>query len=522
MNRVTLSQHETKSILGAAMLAAALLWAGCLDTSDTEVHSDDFDRDLGALSGQETARSSHVLGAVIAQSVYVKASNAEADDFFGVAIALDGDTLVIGASFEDGGAAGVDGDQSDNSLPDSGAVYVFRRTAAGWVQDAYLKAPAPHAGDAFGSDVAISGNTLAVAAPFENVSVAGVGDLAMAGAVYVYRRQGGQWRHEARLEASNPDALDSFGSALALSGNSLAVGSFGESSAARGVGGDQTDNSASLSGAVYVFRRQGGAWTQEAYLKASNTDAFDHFGTSMDLDDDTLAVGAVNEGSSASGVNGNGDDNSLPGSGAVYVFRRRNAGWVQDAYIKAAVPGQGDFFGASVSVSGPHLAVGAMFEDSSATGVDGDQTNNDLSNSGAVYLFRRHGHDWAQSAYLKASNSGANDRFGATVSLSGNRLAAGAPRESSAATGVNGDQSDDSLSRSGAAYLFRRQGQEWSQQAYVKASNPDINDQFGTELDVHDGTLVVGSPGEDSAATGLDGDQSDNSASISGAAYIFE
>jgi hypothetical protein len=173
-------------------------------------------------------------------------------------------------------------------------------------------------------------------------------------------------------------------------------------------------------------------------------------------------------------------------------------------------------------VSGPGLAVGAMFEDSSATGVDGDQTSDALPNSGAVYLFRRHGHDWAQSAYFKAGSSGANDRFGATVSLSGSFLAVGAPRESSAATGVNGDQSDDNLSRSGAAYLFRHTGHAWAQDAYVKASNPDVNDQFGTELDVQDGTLVVGSPGEGSAATGLDGNQSDNSAIISGAAYIFE
>jgi trimeric autotransporter adhesin len=519
MIRVTLSRNNTNPIPGAAVLAAALLWAGCLDMED---HPGDFERTEAALAEQETGRSSHALGGAIAQSVYAKSSNSEADDFFGVAIAVDGNTLVIGAPFEDGGAAGTGGDQNDDSLPDSGAVYIFRRTGAGWTQDAYLKAPVPHAGDGFGSDVVLSGNTLAVAAPFETVSVAGVGDLEMGGAVYVYRRQGGQWQHQARLEASNPDAFDSFGVVVALSGNTLAVGSFGESSAARGVGGDQTDNSVSQSGAVYVFRRQGGAWAQEAYIKASNTGAFDHFGTSLDLDGNILAIGAVNEGSSASGVDGNGEDDSLPGSGAVYVFRRQGGDWAQDAYIKAAVPGQGDFFGVSVSVSGNNLAVGAMLEDSSATGVDGDQTSNDRPNSGAAYLFRRQGGDWAQTAYLKASNSGNDDRFGAAVLLSGNRLAVGAPREASAATGVNGDQSDNSLARSGAAYLFRRTGQDWAQEAYVKASNPDINDQFGTELEVDGDTLIVGSPGEDSAATGLDGDQSDNSAIISGAAYIFE
>lgn len=510
-----LSRNKPTRVASAAMLAGSLLWAGCLDMSDP---ADDLDSAASAVAEQQAGQAS--LHASIEQTVYAKSSNSEADDFFGVAIALDGNTLAIGASFEDGGASGINGDQSDDSLPDSGAVYVFRRKGAGWVQDAYVKAPAPEAGAGFGSDVAISGNTLVVAAPFETGGPGG--DLEMSGAVHVYRRQGGQWQHEARLEASNPDAFDSFGSTLAISGNTLAVGSFGESSAATGINGDQSDNSAALSGAVYVFRRQGGTWAQEAYIKASNTGVFDHFGTALDIDGDILAIGAVNEGSSASGVNGNDDDDSLPGSGAVYVFRRQGGTWAQEAYIKAAVPGAGDFFGTSVSVSEHYLAVGAIFEDSSATGVNGDQTNDDSPNSGAVYLFRRHAGVWSQHAYIKASNNDSNDEFGSSVALSGRLLAIGSPRESSAATGVGGDQSDDTLSRSGAAYLFRRTGQSWTQEAYVKASNPDVNDRFGTELDVHNGALVVGAPGEDSAATGLDGDQSDNSAIISGAAYIFE
>ncbi|MDW8312587.1 MAG: FG-GAP repeat protein, partial [Burkholderiales bacterium] len=132
--------------------------------------------------------------------------------------------------------------------------------------------------------------------------------------------------------------------------------------------------------------------------------------------------------------------------------------FVQQAYVKASNTGAGDWFGWSVALSGDGntLAVGARLEDSSATGVNGDESNDSAFDSGAVYVFVRSGTTWSQQAYIKASNTEEWDVFGSSVALSsdGNTLAVGAPWEDSNATGVNGDQSNDSASGSGAVYVF--------------------------------------------------------------------
>src|ERR1043166_3012862 len=155
-------------------------------------------------------------------------------------------------------------------------------------------------------------------------------------------------------------------------------------STATGVNGDQSDNSAEEAGAAYIFVRKGTNWSQQAYLKASNTDANDSFGVSVAVTGDTVVVGAPGEASNAAGVNGNQSDNSAMRSGAAYVFVRSGTNWSQQAYLKASNTGAGDHFGGVVSISGDAIAVSAIFEDSNATGVNGSQTNNLASDSGAV------------------------------------------------------------------------------------------------------------------------------------------
>ena len=268
----------------------------------------------------------------------------------------------------------------------------------------------------------------------------------------------------------------------------------------------------------------------EAYLKASNTEANDYFGYSVALSGDTLAVGAQNEGSNATGVNGNQANNSAQSSGAVYVFTRSGTTWTQQAYLKASNTGVSDQFGGSVALSGDTLAVGAQYEDSNATGVNGNQANNSANDSGAVYVFTRSGTAWSQQAYLKASNTGADDYFGSSVALSGDTLAVGAHLEDSNATGVNGNQANNSAGNSGAVYLFTRGGTTWSQQAYLKASNPDgrisgpftfiTGDHFGSSVALSGNTLAVGAWQEDSSATGVNGNQHGTGAENSGAVYV--
>jgi hypothetical protein len=139
------------------------------------------------------------------------------------------------------------------------------------------------------------------------------------------------------------------------------------------------------------------------------------------------------------------------------VFTRTNGVWSQQAYVKASNTGGNDLFGRSVALSGDRLAVGADGEDSPATGVNGDQTDDSAFESGAVYVFMRTNGVWSQQAYVKASNTGGSDVFGASVALDGDTLAIGAVREDSGATGVNGDQADNSAADSGAVYVYRAQ-----------------------------------------------------------------
>jgi len=279
-------------------------------------------------------------GGVWTQRAYIKASNTNADDFFGFRVRLsgDGNTLAVTTIDEDSAATGVNGDQADNSAPAAGAVYVFTRDSGGvWTQQAYVKASNTDADDAFGFIVALSGDgaTLAVGAQLEESAATGVnGDQAdnnadAAGAVYVYTRDiSDVWTQQAYVKASNTDADDRYGQSVALSGdgNTLVVGAGLEDSAAIGVNGDQADNSASGAGAVYVYTRDiSDVWTQQDYVKASNTDAGDGFGFSsvrLSGDGNTLAAGACCENSAATGVNGDQADNSASGAGAVYVFRR--------------------------------------------------------------------------------------------------------------------------------------------------------------------------------------------------------
>ncbi|HSK03882.1 MAG TPA: hypothetical protein VK932_21665, partial [Kofleriaceae bacterium] len=188
------------------------------------------------------------------------------------------------------------------------------------------------------------------------------------------------------------------------------------------------------------------------------------------------------------------------------------------AYVKASNTEASDYFGYSIALSadGTTLAVGAVIEDSAATGIDGDQASNAATQSGAVYVFVRRGATWVQEAYLKASNTGAGDDFGFSVALSadGSTLAVGARLEDSAATGIDGNQADNTALSSGAVYVFTRSGATWSQQAYVKPSNAGTSDQFGYSiaLSADGSTLAVGARLEDSAATGIDGNQADNTA----------
>ncbi|MCA8978612.1 MAG: FG-GAP repeat protein [Planctomycetes bacterium] len=464
----------------------------------------------------------------IAQQAYLKASNSDVGDRFGSSVAISGELVVVGAPLEESNATGVNGNQSDNSLPLSGAAYVFERVGGVWVQQAYLKASNADAGDLFGHAVAVSGELVVVGTYTERSSATGVNgnesdnSARGSGAAYIFERVGGVWSQQAYLKASNTEGGDAFGWSLAISGELVVVGASFEDSNAIGVNGNQGSNGAGGSGAAYIFERVGGVWTQMAYLKASNTDQSDQFGASVAISGDFVVVGAPGEDGDAVGVNGDESGNSRSSSGAVYIFERASGVWSQQAYLKASNADANDAFGVSVAISDELVVVGARNESSNAAGVDGNQVNNSALNSGAAYIFERVFGVWSQKAYLKASNTDVDDEFGLSVAVSGERVIVGAWQESSNATGVDGNESDDSAAQSGAAYIFERVGGLWSQMAYLKASNSGASDRFGQAVAISGKLVVVGAYAESSNATGINGNENDNSADASGAAYIFE
>ena len=426
-------------------------------------------------------------------------------------------------------------------------------------QISLLKASNPHEADHFGEGgslpahagnaVAVSadGSTIAVGAPHESSGARGINgnqndtSIYSAGAVYVFTRRGDAVTQQAYIKASNPGLSDMLGSTVVLSadGNTLAVSAPWESSKAIGVNGNQDDDSAPQAGAVYVFMRSGTTWSQQAYLKASNTGRVpvgddvadgDQFGFSLALsgDGNTLAAGAVSE---------DGANDAQAQAGALYVFTRTGNTWAQQAFLKGSNTDAGDLFGYGVALSddGNTMAVAGYDEDGSGKGVN-PPDDNGLAGSGAIYAFSRNGGTWTQTAYLKGSRSQRNDALGYAVAISGDgsTIAAGTGEEGCQNPGINPPGCDVdtypefiAAGSAGAVYVWVRNGAAWTEQAFLKASNPNLEDLFGVRLAISgDGnTLAVGAPMEDSRAKGvsmaIDEIQGDNSAHDSGAAYVF-
>jgi hypothetical protein len=451
---------------------------------------------------------------------YIKASNTHTSSYFGSAIALAADTLVVGAMYESSAAKGINNPGTGSGASSSGAVYVYARPPGStWTQQAYIKAsntrpPAGYLGGAasFGTSVSLSGDTLVVGSDGESSGATGIdGDqndtsAISAGSVYVFTRSGEVWSQQAYVKASNTRAFMFFGSSVAVSGDTMVVGAIGEASAAKTIDGNQSDTSAARSGAVYVFTRSGRTWTQTTYIKGSRTHQGATFGRSVALEGDTLVVGAPYEAAEA---------------GAAYVFRRNGSTWSEEVHLKASNPRVGAHFGERVTLSADTLAVSATMESSRAVGVGGDQSDASMGAAGAVYVFKRRATGWAQEAYVKATNTREGAQFGSAVAALGDWLAVGARFEAGPSSGIDGDAFAGTMKQAGAVYLFQRSGGTWVPRRYVKAPHTTPDASFGTSVALSGVELAVGAVGEASKATGINGEQRDGSAPYAGAAYVY-
>jgi len=312
-----------------------------------------------------------------------------ANDEFGYSVSVSGDTAIVGTIFGDtiGGV-------------DSGSAYVYVRSGGVWIQEAKLTASDGSANDEFGWSVSVSGDTAIVGARIDD-TIAG-GD---SGSAYVYVRSGGVWTEETRLTASDASSGDQLGYSVSVSGDTAIVGA---------ILGDS--NSAIISGSAYVYVRSGGIWTEEAKLTASDSAIDDNFGWSVSVSGNTAIVGAV-RGDSIAGVN----------SGSAFVYVRSGGIWTEEAKLTASDGAIGDAFGFSVSVSGDTVIVGARDDDSIAGLV-----------SGSAFVYVRSGGIWTEEAKLTASDGAIGDRFGISVSVSGDTAIVGAIFHDTIAGGDSG------------------------------------------------------------------------------------
>jgi hypothetical protein len=354
--------------------------------------------------------------------------------------------------------------------------------------------------------MAFDGDTLVVCSDLEDSDGIGVDpnqnneSSTDSGASYVFVREGESWPQRTFLKplVNSPGAH--FGMSAALQGSWLVVGA----------------HESSKVGAVFPFEYTT-KWIDRPELKASNADHADKFGRFVAVQGQTLVVTAYFEDSSATGVDGDQLNNVASDSGAAYVFELEEGGWQQSAYLKASNTGNSDWFGGALAFDGKAIAISSRKEDSADTGVFGVGEDEDSPDSGAVYVFERYEDSWAQTAYLKASNTGSGDEFGSSVAIDGDTLAVGSRLEDSDATGTEGDQADDTAKDAGAVYVFVRSDGGWAQQAYLKASNTDNGDQFGTRVALSGDFLAVSATGEASDGSSPDDDSLDDA----GAVYLF-
>jgi len=326
------------------------------------------------------------------------------------------------------------------------------------------------AGDNFGTDVSISsdGNYAIVGAYAED---AGGSD---AGAAYVFTRSGSSWTQQAKLVASDAGVDNWYGDSVAISSDgTYAI-----------VGADKANAN---KGAAYIYTRSGSTWTQQARIVASDAAVSDGFGAhvSISSDGDYVIVGKAN-------------DNSY--AGAAYIFTRSGSTWTQQAKITASDAQASDYFGYGVKISSDSIyaIVGAPFEDAGG------------SSAGAAYIFSRSGSTWTQQAKLVVSDAQASDFAGwdSSINSDGTYAVVGVRREDGGA--------GDPIADAGAAYIFTRDSDTWTEQQKLTASDAQSSDEFGYSVYMSDdgSYVVVGATDEDGGV----GDP----LSSAGAAYVFE
>jgi hypothetical protein len=327
------------------------------------------------------------------------------------------------------------------------------------IEEVKLTAPDGNENDWFGYSVSISGDVAIVGAVLEDAK----GNNA--GAAYIFKRGDSGWVQKQKLTATDGAKDDQFGWSVSISGDVAIVGAWGKDGGSK----DPKTNA----GAAYIFERDGSKWVQKEKVVADDGQANDYFGISVSISRDVAIVGAWGE--------DGGSKDPKTNAGAAYIFRKGNSGWVQEEKLMASDKEAGDRFGHSVSISGGLAIVGAYLE-----GTKGIYT-------GAAYIFRKESSSsgWVEEKKLTASDGKKGDRFGYSVSVSGNFAIVGAPIK-------------------GVAYIFRKESSDWVKKEKLMASDGSGKDYFGQSVSISANVAIVGAP------------FNDEKESRAGAAYLFK
>lgn len=407
----------------------------------------------GPASAQDTRDDASRADAISAVQAFggstkIAAGDGAEGDQFGGSVAISGTTVIVGAN------------ANAASSSRNGAAYVYVLGSGGWTLQQKLAPADGEVDDAFGTSVAISGDTAVVGAFGDTV-----GTNVNQGSVYVFVRTGTTWALQQKITAADGAANDIFGRSVAIAGDTVVVGAASD---------DTTTNIDQ--GSAYVYLRSGSTWTQQAKLTAGDGGALDYFGDSVAISGDSVIVGAT-------------EDGAAPNlqQGSAYVFTRAGTSWTQQAKLVAADGTAADYFGFSVSIDGNTAAVGTLQD----VGANFQQ--------GSAYIFTRSGTTWTQQQKLTAVDGAAGDSFGNSVFVLGDALMVGAA----------GDANGTNL-RQGSAYVFNRSGSTWAQSQKLVASDGAAEDSFGAGVAFTANNAIVGSIGDMVGANNLQG-----------SAYIF-
>ncbi len=365
-----------------------------------------------------------------------------------------------------------------------------------------------HCGGAFGASVAMEGDVIAVGSPEDIAVLKQPGP----GAVYVFRRQNGQWVEEQKLAPLELSDGDQFGARVSLSGTRIIAGAF------------QQSNADYLSGAAYVFRWNGSQWVLEQKLLPSDPLPLGHFGLTVAIDGDVAAISSFPE------VFGGSNE-----PGAVYVFRYNGASWVEQQKLTASDGVPYSLLARSLAMKGGTIVAAgagayvfrwngmvwfeeqkltpadapdgygsscALFNDVVVVGADSDDAPH--NGSGSAYVFRYHAPTWIQEQKLLPSDPQTYLGFGQSVSLELGLLVVGAP-----------GATVESQVSSGAIYVFRRGSAGWTQQARLTATDAGENDTLGNSIDLDGCVVISGAYGDNDACP-------QDPYGTSGAAYFFD